>query len=104
MVLLQNTKPKTTRPKILKIKKNWPKFEFLWRAKFEILDGHEHKIMKIDDPSFCETQFFVTYWKRCHKTNNFKETTYLIFAAYYFLIFLDTQMHEPKISEKTISD
>ena len=85
-------------PKNSKSKKFWTKFEFLWNAKFEILDGHEYKIMKIDSPSFCETQFFVTYFKRCHKTNNFKETTFLIFAAYTFLIFLDTQMHEPKIS------
>ena len=104
MVLLQNTKPKITRPKIFKIKKNWPKFEFLWRAKFKILDGLEHKIMKIDSLSFCETKFFVTLWKRYQKTKNFKKTTFLFFAAYYFLIFLDTQMHEPKISEKTISD
>ena len=28
----------------------------------------------------------------------------LIFAPYHFLIFLDTQLHEPKISEKTISE
>ena len=36
--------------------------------------------------------------------NYFKKQPILIFAPYNFLIFLDTQLHEPKISEKTISD
>ena len=37
MALLQNTKPKITKPKILKVKKNWPQFEFLWKAKDKLL-------------------------------------------------------------------
>ena len=36
--------------------------------------------------------------------NYSKKQTILIFAPYNFLIFLDTQLHEPKISEKTISE
>ena len=33
-----------------------------------------------------------------------KKQRILISAPYNFLIFLDTQLHEPKISEKTISE
>ena len=33
-----------------------------------------------------------------------KKQPILIFEPYNFLIFLDTQLHEPKISEKTISE
>ena len=36
--------------------------------------------------------------------NYYKKQPILIFAPYNFLIFLDTQLHEPKISEKTISE
>ena len=35
---------------------------------------------------------------------HYKKQPTSTFAAYNFLIFLDTQMHEPKISEKTISE
>ena len=38
------------------------------------------------------------------KLKNYYKKTILIFAPYNFLIFLDTQLHEPKISEKTISE
>ena len=34
----------------------------------------------------------------------YKKQPILILAPYNFLIFLDTQLHEPKISEKTISE
>ena len=47
MALLQNTKPKITMPNILKVKKIQPQFEFLEKAKFNILDGHEQKISKL---------------------------------------------------------
>ena len=33
-----------------------------------------------------------------------KKQPVLIFAPYNFVIFLDTQLHEPKVSEKTISE
>ena len=36
--------------------------------------------------------------------NYCKKQPILIFAPYNFLIFLDTQLHEPKLSEKTISE
>ena len=36
--------------------------------------------------------------------NYYKKQPILIFAPYNFLIFLDTQLYEPKISEKTISE
>ena len=36
--------------------------------------------------------------------NLYKKQPFLIFAPYIFLIFLDTQLHEPKISETTISE
>ena len=36
--------------------------------------------------------------------NYYKKQPILIFASDNFLIFLDTQLHEPKISEKTISE
>ena len=36
--------------------------------------------------------------------NYYKKQPILIFASYNFLIFLDTQLHEPKISEKTIPE
>ena len=35
--------------------------------------------------------------------NYYKNQPILIFAPYNFLIFLDTQLHEPKISRKTIT-
>ena len=38
------------------------------------------------------------------KLKNYKKQPTSIFALYYLLLFLDTQMHEPKISEKTISE
>ena len=38
------------------------------------------------------------------KLSYYKKQPILIFAPYNFLIFLDTQLHEPKISEKTISE
>ena len=38
------------------------------------------------------------------KLKKLLQKTILIFAPYNFLIFLDTQLHEPKISEKTISE
>ena len=31
--MVQNTKPKITKPKIPKVKKIQPKFKFLWKAK-----------------------------------------------------------------------
>ena len=37
------------------------------------------------------------------KLKNYKKQPILIFAPYKLLIFLYTQLHEPKISEKTIS-
>ena len=36
--------------------------------------------------------------------NYYKKQLILIFAPYNFLIFIDTQLHEPKITEKTISE
>ena len=36
--------------------------------------------------------------------NFYKKQPFLIFAPYNFLIFLDAQLHEPEISEKTISE
>ena len=36
--------------------------------------------------------------------NYYKNNQFYFFASYNFLIFLDTQLHEPKISEKTISE
>ena len=36
--------------------------------------------------------------------NYYKKQPILIFAPYNFLIFLNTQLHEPKIPEKTISE
>ena len=36
--------------------------------------------------------------------NYYKKQPILIFAPYNFLIFLHTQLHEPKISEKFISE
>ena len=59
MVLLQNAKPKITKPKASKSKNFRPKFEFLKEAKFKILDGQEQKIMKIDNPSICKIKFSV---------------------------------------------
>ena len=38
------------------------------------------------------------------KLKNYKKQPILNFAPYSFLIFLDMQLHEPKISEKTISE
>ena len=38
------------------------------------------------------------------KLKNYYKKPILIFAPYNILIFLDTQLHEPKISEKTISE
>ena len=38
------------------------------------------------------------------KLKNYKKQPILIFAQYNFLVFLDTQLHEQKISEKTISE
>ena len=76
MVLLQNTKPKITKPKIRKVKKFWPKFEFLWKAKDKILDSHGQKIVKVANPIICKTKFSVTWWianeteKLCTTKNN----------------------------------
>ena len=36
--------------------------------------------------------------------NYYKKKPILIFASYNFLIFLDTKMHEPKTSGKTLSE
>ena len=36
--------------------------------------------------------------------NYYKKQPILIFAPYNFLILLDTQLYEPKLSEKTISE
>ena len=36
--------------------------------------------------------------------NYYRNKQFYFFASYKFLIFLDTQLHEPKISEKTISE
>ena len=36
--------------------------------------------------------------------NYYKKQPILIFAPYNFLIFLETQLHEPKISKKTICE
>ena len=38
------------------------------------------------------------------KLKNYYKNNQFFFASYNFLIFLDTQLHEPKISEKTISE
>ena len=69
MVILQNTKPKITKPKI--------------SAKLNFLSSNEVP-MKLK--------------------NYYKKQPILIFAPYNFLVFPDTQLHEPKISEKTISE
>ena len=67
MVILQNTKPKITKPNI--------------SAKLNFLSSNEMPM----------------------KLKNEKQPI-LIFAPYNFLIFLDAQLHEPEISEKTISE
>ena len=73
MVLLQNTKPKITKPKIPKVEKIWPKVEFLWKVKNKNLDGHE---LKIENPNICKTKFSATWWnanetkKLCPTKNN----------------------------------
>ena len=36
--------------------------------------------------------------------NYYKQQPFLIFAPYNFLIFLNTRLHEPQISKKTISE
>ena len=38
------------------------------------------------------------------KNYYYNNNQFYFFASYNFLIFLDTQLHEPKISEKTISE
>ena len=76
MVMLQNTKPKITKPKILKVKKIWSKFEFLWKARDKLLDSHEQKIVKVTNPNVCKTKFSATWWnaneteKLCTIKNN----------------------------------
>ena len=57
MVPLQNTRLNITKPKVPNVKNNfWPKFELLWKAKDRILDGHEQKIVKIDNTNICNLQ------------------------------------------------
>ena len=59
--------------------------------------------MKIGNPNICKTKFSVTLWDATETENYYKKPV-LIFAPYSFLIFLDAEMHEPKISAKTISE
>ena len=69
MVILQEAKPKITKPKI--------------SAKLNFLSSNGMP-MKLK-----------TYYKK---------QPILIFAPYNFLIFFGTQLHEPKISQKTIPE
>ena len=58
--------------------------------------------MKFDNSIICKTKFFITQWN-ANETEKLLQKTYFIFAPYNFLIFLDTLLHEPRTSEKTIS-
>ena len=59
MVLLKNTKPIITKPKIPTDKKILPKVELLKKPSLKILDNHEQKIMKIHNPNISQTKFSV---------------------------------------------
>ena len=51
MILLQNTKPKITKPKIPSQKNFDQILNSCKKTKLKILDGHEQEIMKIDNPN-----------------------------------------------------
>ena len=61
------------------------------------------KLWKLIIPISAKLNFLSSY-EMPTKLNYYKKQPILIFALYIFLIFLDTQLHEPKISEKTISE
>ena len=75
----------------------------MYKTKVKILDGHEQKIMKTDNPNSCKTKVLSPH-QTPMKMKNYKKQPVIIFAPYNFLIFLDTQLHEPKTSEKNISE
>ena len=62
------------------------------------------KVMKIENSNICKTKFSVIKEMPMKLQNCDKEQSILIFAPYNFLISLDTQLHEAKISEKTLSE
>ena len=75
MVLLQNTKPKISKPNYPKSKKFDQKLNFC-EDKDKILDSHEQKIVKVTNPNICKTKFSATWWdaneteKLCTTKNN----------------------------------
>ena len=78
MALLQNTKPKI--PKVVPfLTKIW---FFVKKTKVEILDGHEQKIMKIDNRNICKTKFSVTLWDADETEKLQQKTTYFDFSAF----------------------
>ena len=97
-------KPKLTKTKIPKDEKFWTKiwtFEFLLKAKFKNLDGHEQQIIKIDNSKICKANFLSAYEIPIKLKYHNKKQPNWVFAPYNFLkwFFFDTPLHEPKISE-----
>ena len=60
--------------------------------------------MKINNSNIWETKFSVIKEMPMKLKSYYKKQPIIVFSPYSFLIFLDTQLHEAKISEKTISE
>ena len=90
-----------TQPKIRKfLTKTWT----FWKNKFKILDGHEQKIKKMLITASAKLNFLSPNEMLMKLKNYYKKQRIWIFAPYNFLIFLYTQLHEPKISQKTVPE
>ena len=74
------------------------------KSQFNFWTATNKKLWKLIIPISAKLNFLSSYEMPTKLNNCYKKQPFLIFALYNFLIFLDTQLHEPKVSEKTISE
>ena len=102
MVVLRNTKPKITNTQSQKFLKQ--NLNFCKKPSLNFWTATNKKLGNLIIPITAKLSFLSPNGMPMKLKNYNKQQPFLIFAACNFLIFLNTRLHEPQISEKTISE